>query len=44
MNTNVALEATIVEECKEADVTELVELALSDLDAIGGGLSIGAGY
>ena len=44
MNTNVALEATIVEESKEADVNELVELALSDLDAIGGGLSIGAGY
>ena len=44
MNTNVALENTIVEQTQEADVTELVELALSDLDAIGGGLSLGAGY
>ena len=41
MNTNVALETTIVEEIQEADVTEVVQLALSDLDAIGGGMHIG---
>ena len=43
MNTNVALETTIVEETQEADVTEVIQLALSDLDAIGGGC-IGVGY
>ena len=44
MNTNVALENTIVEQTQEADVIELVELALSDLDAIGGGSTIGSTY
>jgi len=44
MNTNVALETTIAEETQEADVTELVQLALSDLDAIGGGCTLAGGY
>jgi len=44
MNTNVALETTIVEEIQEADVTEVIQLALSDLDAIGGGCTLGSGY
>ena len=41
METNVAVETTIAEETK---AVEIVELALSDLDCVGGGSSIGTTY
>jgi len=44
MNTNVAVETTVAEEIKDTKTVEIVELALSDLDCIGGGSSIGDCY
>jgi|APDOM4702015023_1054809.scaffolds.fasta_scaffold518470_1 hypothetical protein len=44
METNVAVETTIAEETKDAKAIEIVELALADLDCVGGGSSIGTTY
>ena len=44
METNVAVMTTVAEETKDAQAVEIVELALSDLDCVGGGSSIGTNY
>ena len=44
METNVAVMTTVAEDTKDAKAVEIVELALSDLDCVGGGSSIGTNY